>query len=143
MRRLFAVLLLLAACRTQPLDFDGGFPGADLAGGASDLSVGGRDLAVGGRDFAVGRDLHGTPTSCCGVVGNPGNELGVGKFCLDALDCQSTPAAKVCVSQLHFCTKTCTPNGPPSQCGSGAMCQCAGAQCACIPGECTMPPPGC
>jgi hypothetical protein len=139
MPRLFALLLLLcAACRTPPLDFDGGVPGAvDLA-----VNGGGRDLAAPHGT----RDLSATPTSCCGVDGNPGNELGVGKFCQDSLDCTSKQA-NICATTfapgLTFCTKTCTMNGPTDQCGSGAQCQCSMAQCACLPGECAMPPPGC
>jgi hypothetical protein len=139
MPRLFALLLLLcAACRTPPLDYDGGVPG-----GGADLAVNGmgRDLATHGS-----RDLSGTPTSCCGKVGNPGNEFGVGKFCQDSLDCtsiQATICATTFAPNLTFCTMSCTMNGSNSQCGSGAQCQCAMGQCACIPGECTMPPPGC
>jgi hypothetical protein len=140
MPRLIALLLLLSAvgaCRTPPLDFDGGVPGADLAG-----MTPGHDLAVSGP-----RDMRATPTSCCGVAGNPGNEQGVGKFCQDTLDCASQQA-NICAStfapNLTFCTKPCTMNGGNAQCGSGAQCQCAQAnQCACIPGECITPPPGC
>ena len=88
MRSLFAVLLLVAACRTQPLDFDGGVPGSDLA------TEGPID---GGRRDMSRRDLAGPPTSCCGVDGNPGNENGVGRFCTDSIDCQSV-TAKTCAS---------------------------------------------
>jgi hypothetical protein len=137
MRSLFAVLLLLVACRTPPLDFDGGVPGAIV------------DLAAppgGARDLASGvRDLHATPTSCCSTPGNPGNELGVGKFCNSSTDCSGNKAS-ICSStfapNLNFCTTSCT-MGNDAQCGTGATCQCAGMQCACVPGECIMPPPGC
>src|SRR4051794_1945100 len=139
MPRLFALLLLLlAACRTPPLDFDGGVPGSVV-----DMAVDGH-----GRDLAmpVRRDLAGIPTSCCGKPGNPGNELGVGKFCQDSLDCTSIKAT-ICAAtfspNLTFCTFSCSMTGPANQCGSGAQCQCANGQCACIPGECAMPPPGC
>jgi hypothetical protein len=140
MRSLFAMLLLLAACRTAPLDFDGGVPGSDLAAGAVD--GGRRDMANAGN-----RDLAGIPTSCCGKQGNPGNELGVGRFCQSTLDCQSVQA-KICSSTfgspLTFCTMACKMGGPADQCGSGAQCECSGnGQCACIPGECVQPPPGC
>ena len=139
MPRLLALLLLLSAagCRTPPLDYDGGSPVI------ADLAVDGR-----GRDLAMPRvrDLAGSPTSCCGKVGNPGNEFGVGKFCQDSLDCKSimaTTCATTFAPNLTFCTMSCTMNGGNKQCGSGAQCQCASGQCACIPGECTMPPPGC
>jgi len=139
MPRLLALLLLVCAvgaCRTPPLDLDGGIPGADLAGIPS-----GRDLAA-----PVVRDMHPTPTSCCGVPGNPGNELGVGKFCQATLDCTSQQA-NICATtfapNLTFCTKACTMGGGNAQCGSGGICQCAQNQCACVPAECVTPPPGC
>lgn len=137
MRGRFAVLLLLlAACRTPPLDYDGGVPG-----GFGDLAP----LPGGARDLASVPDLRGSPTSCCGVPGNPGNELGVGKFCNSAAECRNQPA-NLCAAtfspNLHFCTRPCMMGG--GGCGSGAMCQCAGSgQCACVPGECVQPPPGC
>ncbi|HEX8954032.1 MAG TPA: hypothetical protein VF945_19390 [Polyangia bacterium] len=143
MPRLFALLLLLSAvaCRTPPLDYDGGVPGAgaDLAGPS-----GSHDLAAHATP-----DLHATPTSCCGVAGNPGNELGVGKFCQGPMDCMMPPTAGLmCATMispnLTFCTMPCTTNGSNTECGSGAQCRCAASgQCACIPGECLMPPPGC
>jgi hypothetical protein len=134
--RLALLLLLVGACRTPPLEVDGGPPpGSDLA------SVG--DLQA--VDLAL-RDLHGTPTSCCGVVGNPGNELGVGEYCDISPDCAGQPAdicATTFSSMLHFCTKSCSRN-VPNDCGSGAECRCsASGQCACVPGECITPPPGC
>jgi hypothetical protein len=140
MPRLAALLVLVSVavgCRTPPIDFDGGLPP-----GASDLAVGvSRDLAA-----SRPRDLHATPTSCCGAPGNPGNELGVGLFCQTSTDCASVQAS-TCAStfapNLNFCTKSCVMGGGTAQCGSGAQCQCAQGQCACIPGECVMPPPGC
>jgi hypothetical protein len=137
MRWCFAVLLL-AACRTPPLDFDGGAPPPPV--GAIDMAHAPRDLAV-----AVPPDLAmPSPTSCCSTPGNPGNELGVGKYCDQLSDCAGQPA-NLCATlgdpSAHFCTRACTPG--QSDCGSGATCQCAGQQCACIPGECLMPPPGC
>jgi hypothetical protein len=139
MRSLLALLLLLAACRTQPLDFDGGAPGNDLA-----ATGGGRDMAttIHSPDLTVA-----PPTSCCGKIGNPGNELGVGKFCQTASDCAGNQAS-VCTATFQpaitFCTMPCAMNGGAGQCGSGASCQCNGPQqCACVPGECLMPPPGC
>lgn len=142
MRALFAsLILLLCACRTPPLDIgagDGGLPGAN-------------DLAVaGGGDMRRGRDMHFPPNSCCGNPGNPGNEQGVGKFCMTSGDCAGQMAnicATVADPTFTFCIKVCSPNGGNAQCGSGAQCQCGmgGGMmgCACIPGECTQPPPGC
>jgi hypothetical protein len=140
MRSPFALLLLLVcACRTPPLDLgfgDGGGPvGGDMAGTVS-------------HDMARGRDMHSPPTSCCGVPGNPGNEQGVGKFCMSSADCMGQPAnicATVADPTFTFCIKICSATGGNQQCGSGAQCQCGmgGMQCACVPGECTMPPPGC
>jgi hypothetical protein len=137
MRSWFGLLLLLCACRTPPLLFgDGGTFGVD-------------DLAVAGNvDMRRPRDLHSTPTSCCGMPGNPGNEQGVGKFCMSSGDCTGQQA-NICATAVDptftFCIKLCSPNGGNAQCGSGAQCQCGmgGMQCACVPGECTMPPPGC
>ena len=146
MPRLLALLLVLClgACRTQPLDFDGGVPGADLAGGGG--SGGGGGGGGSPRDMRGARDLSGSPISCCGVAGNPGNEQGVGKFCEGSVDCASQQA-NICATtfapNLTFCTKACSMTGSANQCGSGAQCQCAQSQCACIPGECVMPPPGC
>src|SRR3954469_277454 len=138
MRFCFAGLLVLAlsACRTPPLDFDGGpQAGSDLAGTDFGRVV---DLAAPG-------DMHNTPTSCCGAPGNPGNEKGVGKFCNTSLDCTGRPA-NVCSSTFspifHFCTKACMPT-VPGDCGSGASCQCVNMNCICAPGECVTPPPGC
>jgi hypothetical protein len=153
MPRLVALVFALSlfACRTPPLDFDGGFPGADLAGSGGVGGGGGGGIGGGGggggiRDMAVPiTDMHFPPTSCCGAPGNPGNENGVGKFCKDSSVC--TGAANICATTLAsnatFCTRACTMNDPPSVCGSGANCQCAGQTCVCVPGECLMPPPGC
>ncbi len=142
MPRLAALIVLalaVVACRTPPLDYDGGLPGGGGGGGA--------DLAgpVGSHDLAVPRDLHAAPTSCCGAPGNPGNELGVGQFCQTSSDC--TGKANLCAAMFSatftFCTMQCTMGGGNAQCGSGAQCQCNGGQCGCVPGECLMPPPGC
>ncbi len=137
MPRLLAlwVVLSVLGCRTPPLDFDGGVPGVG-------------DFAVAGstHDMRGSRDLRATPTSCCGVEGNPGNEDGVGKFCQQSTDCASQ-TANICATtfapDLTFCTMACMTNGSTTECGSGAECQCAQNQCACVPGECVMPPPGC
>lgn len=137
------VFLLAAACRTPPLDADGGAPPPPPG---SDLAVA-RDLAGHPRDMAATRDLSGPPTSCCATPGNPGNELGVGKYCDTQSDCANQKAnlcATIADPNAHFCTLLCTQGGGNAQCGSGALCQCgANGQCGCVPGECVMPPPGC
>jgi hypothetical protein len=137
MRSWFPLLLLLCACRTPPLQVgDGGTFGVD-------------DLAVpSNADMRRPRDLHMTPNSCCGNAGNPGNEQGVGKFCMTSPDCAGQPAnicATVADPTFTFCIKVCSATGGNAQCGSGAQCQCGmgGNMCACVPGECIMPPPGC
>jgi len=82
--------------------------------------------------------------SKCGHPGDPGNELGIGKFCGQLSDCNSTPAAPLCSSlgdpQTHFCTKTCQMGGPANQCGTATMCACnGGGQCGCTPSACLGP----
>ena len=139
MPRLFALLLVLrggvphAAARLTTA--------ASPAAATSPRRAAARDM----RGQAT-RDLRSTPTSCCGVAGNPGNEDGVGKFCQAASDCTGQKANLCAVTfapNLTFCTMACMTNGSATECGSGAQCQCASNQCACIPGECVMPPPGC
>ena len=150
MPRLVALILALfvvgaVACRTPPLDYDGGLPPGDLAGTTSSS----QDMRGGSTgDMRSSRiDMTSAPpTSCCGVQGNPGNELGVGKFCQSSTECagqKATTCATMFAPNLTFCTTACTMGGSANQCGSGAACQCAQNQCACIPGECVMPPPGC
>src|ERR1700744_1215250 len=126
MPRLFALLLLVSAlgCRTPPFDTDGGLVTTE-------------DMAIssGSRDMRAPRDLRATPTSCCGVEGNPGNELGVGKFCQGSTDCAGAQA-NICgttfAPNLTFCTMACMTDGSTTECGSGAQCQCAQNQCACV-----------
>jgi hypothetical protein len=82
--------------------------------------------------------------SDCGKPGDPGNELGIGKFCASLGDCSTTQAAPLCSSlgdmNTHFCTKTCQSTGPADQCGTGAECVCnASNQCGCTPSTCLAP----
>lgn len=81
--------------------------------------------------------------SDCGFPGDPGNEIGVGKFCASLGDCDN-PQAPLCSSlgdpNTHFCTKTCSATGPATQCGTGAECTCnGGGQCGCTPSVCLGP----
>jgi hypothetical protein len=78
--------------------------------------------------------------SSCGVPGDMGNELGIGKFCASFGDCASTMSAPLCSvigdSDTHFCTKTCS-MGSTTSCGTGAECVCnSGNQCGCTPSMC-------
>ena len=78
--------------------------------------------------------------SICGHPGDPGNELGIGKFCASLSDCNGTTSAPLCSSlgdkDTHFCTKTC-PMGSTDACGTGAECTCNGSnQCGCTPSVC-------
>jgi hypothetical protein len=82
--------------------------------------------------------------SDCGFPGDPGNELGIGKFCASISDCSTTAEAPLCSSlgddATHFCTKTCTMGGPANQCGTATECVCNGNnQCGCTPSVCLGP----
>jgi hypothetical protein len=78
--------------------------------------------------------------SKCGMPGDMGNEMGIGKFCASLGDCTSQTAPLCSVlgdKDTHFCTKTCTNGGPATQCGTGAQCTCNGSnQCGCTPSSC-------
>jgi hypothetical protein len=79
--------------------------------------------------------------SACGLPGDPGNELGIGKFCTALADCVGTPMAPLCSivgdSTTHFCTKTCSSTGSASQCGTNTTCSCnTSNQCGCTPNTC-------
>jgi hypothetical protein len=91
-------------------------------------------------------DLSGV--SCCGQPGDPGNTLGVGKYCTMQSDC--TTSGTFCVYAIqpakhsYFCTKSCS--GPTDSCGEGASCtQDSGSGLyGCVPNLCvTNPPRGC
>ena len=78
--------------------------------------------------------------SDCGKPGDPGNELGIGKFCASLNDCSTTQSAPLCSSlgdpNTHFCTKTC-PMGSTDACGAGAECTCDdNNRCGCTPSAC-------
>lgn len=104
--------------------------------------------------FGCGESGNSTPVdaattadafeSDCGFPGDPGNELGIGKFCASLNDCANTPNAPLCSSlgssSTHFCTKTCTAGGPADQCGTATECTCnANNQCGCTPSVCLGP----
>ena len=78
--------------------------------------------------------------STCGMPGDQGNELGVGKFCATLNDCSNNGQAGLCSNlgdeTTHFCTKFCT-KGSTTDCGTGATCTCnAQNQCGCTPDSC-------
>ncbi len=97
--------------------------------------------ACGGDDGATMADASADAfSSKCGMPGDMGNELGVGKFCGSLSDCSSTAEARLCSSlgdpETHFCTKTCT-MGSTDECGADAECTCnASNQCGCTPTAC-------
>jgi hypothetical protein len=85
--------------------------------------------------------------SACGQPCDPGNSLGIGKFCRGIVDCQGTAVPTLCAtlgnSAEHFCTAMCNPpdaggDGGPflASCGENATCQCQGGQCGCYPSTC-------
>ena len=108
------------------------------------------------------QDLKTTPTgdmaevSCCGKPGDLPNNVGVGKYCREIVDCTGNMRAQICSSlgntanrKTFFCTFLCDPKADGGNpCGDGAACTCdvGGAGCACTPVACSMnpnPPPGC
>ena len=139
-RQLIAVLLcsgLIFAC------------GDDDGGGSVD-SAGGGDGGGGTIDSGPGTpdsnttSADGSGTSICGNPGDPGNDMGVGKYCLNATsgECASQPAsicANIGDADAHFCTKICNDAMPDEdQCGADATCICqgSGGLCGCTPNSC-------
>lgn len=87
--------------------------------------------------------------SCCGIPGDRGNELGVGKFCTRDEHCAGNAAATLCSSienditdhKSFYCTIPCDPNQLENICGEGASCICEEVGCACTPTSCVENPP--
>lgn len=73
----------------------------------------------------------------CGMAGDVGNDMGVGKYCAELSDCSG--AASICAilgdPNAHFCTKTCA-MGSTDACGDNATCACQGGSCGCVPNTC-------
>jgi len=97
--------------------------------------------------FAVGcgDDGEAAPDAFVTICGNPGdtgNELGIGQYCEILGDCINTVNAPLCSTagdpQAHFCTTTCNPDSDagPSNCGTGATCECGNGGCGCTPDVC-------
>ena len=82
--------------------------------------------------------------SNCGQPGDPGNSIGVGKFCMAISDCNNNGKATLCARlgdpNNYFCTFMCDP-AKPADCGDGATCSCQGGQCGCTPNHCFGGPP--
>ena len=83
----------------------------------------------------------GTPISSgpCAAAGDPGNGVGVGKFCSPAGgQCMGNSGASLCLGDFvqgefaNFCTMICTSDG---ECGAGAFCGHDSTR-ICIPSKC-------
>jgi hypothetical protein len=81
------------------------------------------------------------PSTPCAMMGDVGNEKGVGKYCTKGgTECGSQEAS-LCLAEFvtsafaNFCTKLCSVD---ADCGTAAKCQGSGAQKGCIPIACTM-----
>lgn len=76
----------------------------------------------------------------CGMRGEQGNELGVGKFCNSTGDCANNHKAGICATFLepheHFCSMLCAIDGGPEECGSATRCVCQSHICGCVPSAC-------
>lgn len=102
-----------------------------------DLSA---DLSAPVADLSVPADL--SVVSQCGQPGDPGNSVGVGKYCVVQADCRSgTICTHAFVAAEYFCTIPCSPSNP-SMCGENAGCACNSGQCGCLPAACGGLPEG-
>jgi hypothetical protein len=107
--------------------------------GCSSSSGNGAGPGDGGGDECAPID------SACGQPCDPGNSLGIGRFCNFISDCEGTAIPTICATlgdkTEHFCTALCVPPdadneaGFPTDCGANATCQCQG-QCGCFPNSC-------
>ena len=123
----------------------GGGSGRSPGGGDSDGSVQSlADLATpGASDMAMAIVDAAGIKFCCGKPGDPGNEQGVGKYCIDSGACAGSQAlfcATLGNPDSHFCTRPCSMG---ESCGTGATCQCQGGSCGCVPDSCTSMPTSC
>ena len=85
--------------------------------------------------------------SVCGHPGDTGNSLGVGKYCMDSMDCAQPASAcstlmPIPQGPIYFCTMLCDPNATTSTCGENATCTCLNANnpnlCGCVPDSCRV-----
>jgi hypothetical protein len=101
---------------------------------------------AGPSDDGGGVDSCTPIDSACGQPCEPGNSLGIGKFCNNLDDCHGTQVPTLCATlgdpSEHFCTAGCAaPDAGPESgliedCGANASCQCQGGQCGCFPNSC-------
>lgn len=118
------LLLALSACGTDA---------------ASEMDLG-HDLSAAAVDMRPVRDL--TFYSTCGHPGDPGNSIGVGKYCEVQGDCSTggTVCSHPFSPEDYFCTLPCSPGTPT--CGENANCVCQNKQCGCLPVACGGLPQG-
>jgi hypothetical protein len=116
--------------------------GGGCGGGGSPAAS--PDLAMSTSGGGGDMDVY----SLCGHPGDPGNSLGVGKYCMDSSSCMGKMAA-VCSTlmpipqgPIYFCTFPCSPTSPTPQCAEGATCTCLSAnnpnECGCVPDVCRV-----
>lgn len=118
-------------------------------------AIGGAGMAIGcssSSSHTTGGETDGGGDECekidsaCGQPCQPGNNLGIGRFCNNIHDCDGTQIPTICATlgapDEHFCTASCDPPdaGPDAElttnCGENATCQCQGGQCGCFPSSC-------
>jgi hypothetical protein len=109
-----------------------------LAGCGNSKPQPGPDMTLATGDMTV--------VSLCGHPGDPGNDNGVGKYCMMSSEC--TGKAFICSTVMpipqgptSFCTMACDPYAPNpnASCGANASCTCLmpGA-CGCVPDSCRV-----
>ncbi|HEX3344948.1 MAG TPA: hypothetical protein VHS09_10265 [Polyangiaceae bacterium] len=119
---------------------------AALVGAALGLGCSSSSGNGAGTETDGGGDECAKIDSACGQPCDPGNSLGIGKFCNNIHDCEGSQIPTLCATlgdpSEHFCTAMCSPEdaGPdaafPKDCGENATCQCQGSQCGCFPASC-------
>ncbi len=94
-------------------------------------------------DAAGGAGGQADAGTSCGKPGDPGNALGVGKYCQALSDCKGNGKATLCATlggdpTQTFCTMMCVvaTDGGADPCAAGATCSCQGGQCGCTPDVC-------
>jgi hypothetical protein len=99
--------------------------------------------ALGALAGCGGDDAPAAPDaffSTCGLPGDEGNELGIGRFCETLGDCAGAADAPLCSNigdaTTWFCTRTCADETDDGVCGAGAECTCGDGGCGCTPSVC-------